>query len=246
MSPRFLNFVIFVSLVGITGILLKERFFPAPAGLSPLGGAQVASAQASAVEAVPTQEPDSLIPCQSSYFNFQKGNSWKYKMTGGTTFTSTVLQNVDSSVTISTKLPTTKEAIISTLTCKKSGVYGLPFIPITSKSIPTSIIDAILFIPNDSKLTKDAVWDSTIDIGVQIPLVSDGIKVLSKVRTLTENTITIGSSINMGASFLPGTVTPDKNGDILQYTLTKGVGVSSMTMAGVTATLTGFNPGTKN
>lgn len=237
MSPRFLNFIIVLSIVGIAGVLLKERFFP-----KPIGTPQVASAQASVVDTVPTQEPDSLIPCQSSYFNFQKGNSWKYKMTAGASFTSTVIQNTDSSITISTKLPTTKEAIISTLTCKKSGIYGLPFIPITSKSIPTSIMNAILFIPNDSKLTKDAVWDSTIDIGVQIPLVAEGIKIVSKVRSLTDNTFTVGSSINMGTSLLPGTVTPDKNGDILQYTLTKEVGVSSMTIAGVTATLTGFNP----
>ena len=240
MSPRFLNFIIALSVVGIVGVLLKERFFPSSV-IPANAGAQLASAQES-VESTPTPAPDSLVPCKSSYFNFEKGNAWKYKMSVGTTFTSTVVENTESSVTISTKILSVKEPIKSTLICKKSGIYGLPFVPITSKSIPTSIMNAILFIPHDSTLTKDAQWDSTIDIGVQIPLSAEGIKVHSKIRTVTDETITVGSSINMGTSLLPGVVTPDSNGDILQYTLTKGVGVKSMTIAGVTATLTGFNP----
>lgn len=164
-------------------------------------------------------------------------------MSVGTTFTSTVTESTDSSVTISTKLPSAKDPVISTLTCKKSGIYGLPFIPITSKDIPNSIMNAILFIPPDSRLNQQVEWDSTIDVGVQIPFAAGGIAIHSKVREFTDDSVTIGSSINMGTSLLPGNVQADKNGDILEYTLTKEVGVSSMTIAGVKATLTGFNPG---
>ena len=103
-------------------------------------------------------------------------------------------------------------------------------------------MNAILFIPPDAQLTKTAQWDSTIDIGVQIPLAGSGIIVHSKVRDFTDDLVTIGSSINMGTSLLPGNIQADKNGDILEYTLTNEVGVSSMTIAGVKATLTGFNP----
>lgn len=237
MSPRFLNVIIALSVVGIVGVLLKERFFP-----TPVATPQVASAQATAVESTPSPAPDPLVPCKSSYFNFEKGSAWKYKMSAGTTFTSTVVESTESSVTISTKILSVKEPIKSTLTCKKSGIYGLPFVPITSKSIPASIMNAILFIPPDAQLTKTAEWDSTIDVGVQIPFAEGGIAIHSTIREYADDSVTVGSSINMGTSLLPGNIQADKNGDILQYTLTKGVGVSSMTIAGVKATLTGFNP----
>lgn len=240
MSPRFLNIIIALSIIGIAGVLVKERFFPSSV-IPASAETQVASAQES-VESTPSPAPDPLVPCENTYFNFQKGSAWKYKLSVGTTFTSTVVENADSSVTISTKLPSTKEPVESTLTCKKSGVYGLPFIPITSKEIPASIMDAILFIPPDAQLTQQSQWDSTIDVGVQIPFSAGGIGIHSKVREFTDNSVTVGSSINMGTSLLPGNIQADKNGDILEYTLTKGVGVSSMTVAGVTATLTGFNP----
>lgn len=239
MSPRFLNVIIALSIIGISGVLLKERFFP-----TPIASPQVASAQESA-EITPaglSPAPDPLVPCQSSYFNFQKGTAWKYKMTVGTTFTSTVVESTESSATISTKIASVKDPITSTLTCKKSGIYGLPFIPITSKKIPSSIMESILFIPPDSQLSKTAQWDSTVNIGVQIPLVGDGITIHSKVQDYADSTITIGSSINIGTSMLPGNITPDKNGNILEYALTKGVGASSLTVAGVKATLVGFNP----
>lgn len=236
MSPRFLNVIIALSIIGIAGILLKERFFSAPTAAS-----QVVSAQAR-VEITPSTAPDPLIPCQSSYFNFQKGTSWKYKLSAGTTFISTIVENASSSATISTKIASAKEPIVSKLTCKQSGIYGLPFIPITSKSIPPSLMNSLLFLPPDVQITKGSVWESPINIGVQIPFTSKGIAISSTVRKVTENSVTVGSTINVGSGLLPENIVPNKNGDILEYTLTKDLGVSAMTVAGITATLTEFNP----
>lgn len=103
-------------------------------------------------------------------------------------------------------------------------------------------METLLFLPPDTQLTKGTTWQSPINIGVQIPFASQGIAIASTVRKISENSISIGSTINVGSGLLPENIVRNKNGDILEYTLNKDLGVSSMTVAGVTATLTGFNP----
>lgn len=230
MSPRFLNIIIAASMLGMLLIVVKEKYYPRLPSLIESGsgtGGQAQTPQSSQINAVTATKTDPEIPCANEYFNFQKGTAWKYKLSTGALFTSTVASNSASLVTINTTLPPSKEPTTSTLTCRKSGVYGLPFFPITSKSIPQSLVDSILLIPNGKELTNGQSWTSTIDLGIQIPfLSSNGVTIKSTVEKATNQSATIASTLDLGS--LPANLSPIGNGKILEYTLTKGIGISSL------------------
>lgn len=241
MHPKILNIIIVVSLLGMLFVTIRDTFYP-PKQSEIVASELVSPTISNKVASVAKTHIDPEIPCKNEYFNFSKGTTWRYKLSTGAIFTSTVTSSSGSVVTISTKLPTVKEPAISTLTCRKSGVYGLPFIPISSKSIPKNITDSIMLIPNASILQKGSEWTSTIDLGIQ------GITVKSNVEKITDQTIDVASTLDLGA--IPANLSPVGNGKILEYTLTKGIGISTLkfligkdgkTSSGFDVTLVGYS-----
>lgn len=225
MSPRMLNFIIAISMVGMLFIVVKEKYYPSAQPIQ--ATAQPDQTNQTQIDAASATQADPEIPCKNAYFSFNPKSTWKYKLSTNETFTSTIATASATSVTINSKLASAKEPLTSTLTCKESGIYGLPFIPITSKSIPQTLVDSILLIPSTKELTKSQTWTSTIDLGIQIPFIAtNGITIKSTVEKVTDVSATIGSTLDLGS--IPANLSPIGNGKILEYTLVKGVGISDL------------------
>ncbi len=225
MSSRTLNIIIAISMVGMLIIVVKEKYYPSAQPTQ--AAVEESKAQETHLDAASAVKPDAQVPCKSAYFSFNPKSTWKYKLSTGELFTSSIAKTTDSSVTINSKFSTQKEPLTSTLTCKESGIYGLPFIPITSKSIPQSLVDSILLIPSTKELTKGQTWTSNIDIGMQIPFLGDkGITIKSTVEKVTDISATISSTLDLGS--IPASMSPVGSGKILEYTLVKGIGISEL------------------
>ncbi|OGK19651.1 hypothetical protein A3D80_01950 [Candidatus Roizmanbacteria bacterium RIFCSPHIGHO2_02_FULL_40_13b] len=238
MNSRILNAIIIVSLVGIVGISLHDRFFPKK---EVVVQAPTITQAPVVVESAKSSQDTSTAPCQSDYFNFKKGSAWKYKLLVGDVTTSTITATTSSSVTITTVFPK-KEPVETVLTCRKTGVYGLPLALLPEsplQSILSTISGSVLLISTNDTLKVNSSWESPIDINLKIPFIStDGVKVVSTVEKQVGDTLTISSKLILGS--IPEGLSPIKNGKVIEYQLQKNVGIKSLKfLVGESASATG-------
>lgn len=185
MSKRILNFVIFVSIVGLLIITARDYYLSKKLISKKVDKiTPTISITQPITKPPPPTNPE--IPCQHKYFNFKKGTTWQYKLmseveinkkkqTINTFLTNKITEASGSSIIIESQFKGEKEKIVNTLVCKKNGVYGFPFPLVPNsmlKSLPlsTTIINfikpdgPILLLPPEEKLKKGEEW-STVSFG---------------------------------------------------------------------------------
>lgn len=180
MSKRILNLIIFLSITGILIITARDYL------LSQKTKNKVKNKPSPTItQGIPPSKPKEVnpqVPCQNRFFNFKKGTTWRYKLilemkeNGkkqqmlNTFFTNKIIEASSSSVIIESQLK--GEKITNQLSCRKDGIYGLPF-PL----LPTSFLknlsplplkvdltnQSILLLPSEEKLKKGKNW-STISL----------------------------------------------------------------------------------
>ena len=216
MNKSILNFVIFVSIIGLLIITTRDYYLS-----KKIVGKKVDKINPTTSITQPTKKPSPLtnpeIPCQHKYFNFKKGTTWQYqlmseieinkkKQTINTLFTNKITEASGSSIIIESQLKGEKEKIINTLICRKNGIYGFPFPLLPNsllKSVPlsTTIINfikpsgPILLLPSEEKLKKGKGW-STVSLG------NLGISLNNKVINEVKQSLLIQSQLKFNQSVL--------------------------------------------
>lgn len=201
MRMWILNVIIAASIIGIAGIWARDSFIipkPTTTVVSPTSIPAIS----------PTIMVDSQIPCQSKYFNFTPGTTWKYKASVNSvvskkkslqtyTITNTIKEASSSSARILSQKNNEKPVEIK-LVCKQSGIYGFsfPFLPQTLSEASASggfNIGSFLgssgplrFLPSNDKLKVGSSWEDNIGVQLKHTVKSqDENNVLEIVSTLT-------------------------------------------------------------
>lgn len=239
MNPKNLNFIIISSLVGILIIVAKDYYYSKKNFskkeiffLSPTPTIKVKS----------NYDLDLPVTCQHKYFNFKKGNFWRYKLTLETEFnqrkqkkelflTNKIVYASNSSVIIETEFERKKEK--TTLICKKTGIYGFPF------SLPTNLLPEsfpfnsfnqllnpnqqkiFLFLPAEEKLETERAWENSL-----LPPLSLENRVLKKRKQSVLNLgiidiLTIESKLKLD-QFFPNSILPKQ---LFNYHLGENIGI---------------------
>ena len=258
MYRNILNFIISFSIVGLIFVFANDYFF------APKTERKTAVNLTPTIKLMATINPakiDPLVNCNSKYFNFQKGTSWRYKMYSTIDikdkdktapknyqyyFTNTVIKASGTSAVIETMFDNDEdEKIQTTLTCKKSGIYGLP-LPLTGPESPRPSVDKsrelfklgkigknVLFIPADNKLKPGESWQSIISIETGLPILSNlnisiknkiaGQRVKTTKEKITKTILDVESKI---VDFdLPTNSIKLPQGNIFTYSLEENTGV---------------------
>jgi len=214
LNKVILNFIIVVSILGIGALSAKEY-------LSKKTLSQSATASfptTSVVAPTPTSIPDPLTSCNHTYMALTKGTTWRYSLTSEhikpstksaqlarvkpriDTFTNTVVNVATGSATIETVFSSKKKTKTTRLTCRNSGIYGIPFplfdLEEITKSQQSSLLSAfvklkpIQFLPNQSVLLNGNKWLTTISPQLSIPFLQNSFSFT------VENTITNNGNSN--------------------------------------------------
>ena len=141
--------------------------------------------EAPAPSPAPTEAPSE---CFGPYVNVNVGATWKYVVVSSEESTDNKKPNTEQSnisisltkkelglLTFATTNSSTKTTSYTVLTCKISGIYGLPILSAleTIEFIPKDLVEEIfsqvLFIPN-RKVYKDYSWTSAINIASLLPI----------------------------------------------------------------------------
>lgn len=230
-NQKNLNYIIVVSIIGIVFIAFRDYYVSAKAQKSPTP--QVTPS----VKVVEKSDPDIL--CQHKYFNFKKDAVWRYKIstlvetkegreTTTSFFTTRVTRVSSSSVKLTTSFKDQKETVETQLTCKKSGVYGLPF-PITVGVDLSSFLPSLRLLPPDENLKKDQSWQTRLNLAPMIDLPADVPVVLNhKVVGAKGSALTVMTDLVFNEETLKSF--NDWTDEILQYELKEGVGIIKMTI----------------
>ncbi len=204
MQTKILNFIIIFSFAGIVSLLAKDYFFPSKTAneivISPTPTVVV-------IEAKKTQNDEPLAPCTNRYFNFQKGTTWKYRLVSeldanknknkiDKTFVNTIIDTTPTSITIETTYSPEKNTKKTVVTCKQTGVHGMPF-PyleeglLASSEGQLSLLNNVSFkptllLPPQDKLVAGGAWQNPIDLKLPIPFFDFQISLDNKVINVSE------------------------------------------------------------
>lgn len=273
MNKKILNLIIIFSLIGILAISARDYFL----GKRKTKPAVIATPSPTPPTGGPTPTIDLKVPCQNKYFNFQKGTAWRYKLTseieiggdladktkpGQTSqkktafFTNEIVEASPSSVMIETQFEGDEEKKTTTLTCKKSGLYGFPYPLMIEGMIENlnlktpisgfvSLDKSILFLPSDESLKEGESWQSQIGLNLNLPLPIPGLSLELENTVLKEekrqvlnlgekNTLTVESAISFNQSVLKDLLgtqdikLPENKLSGIESQLTEGVGLLSL------------------
>ncbi|HLC94653.1 MAG TPA: hypothetical protein VJH96_03740 [Patescibacteria group bacterium] len=240
MQKRWLNRIIIVSIVGIfifgvKDYLFKKKEIPIAPSLSQ----------------IPTQKPipsNPEVPCEHPYFSFKKGTTWKYQTQVTATqeektskiinnFSSTIEEASPSSVLIGTSIQGKKEKITTKLSCRKNGVYGLPF-PLevffdktaSEAAFLTSVIpsSSFLFLPSSEKLTENTTWDENFTFAT-VHYETKGEKKVTINQDKTVTTLPITTDLVFTQDVLASF--NEMTDDLFTYEIAKGVGITTFTLS---------------
>ena len=237
MPTRILNYIIIASVIGIGVGLTREIVSPKKATTTNLA----------TISITPTPPPQltssPLVPCQNKYFTFNKGTTWKYRLTttnsaekktATTTdiLTSTIIEASPSSILISTISSNDKKITTSKLECRQDGIYGLPvgFLPLDI----APIMQSLRLIPETEILSQDQPWTENISLDglVQLPIPNLRIGLKSQVTSRSQKTLynqtlsslTISSTLQLPQQGLESFF----NGNLLEYELVSGIGITQL------------------
>lgn len=203
-----------------------------------------------------TVDPEKLDPkvtCRHKYFNFQKGTNWRYKLTtsfpieGKSSqtnqyfFTNKITSVSTSSAVIETVFDDDDEKILTTLTCRKSGIYGFP-LPLTGPNVQSPAVDKskelfklgkidknILFLPPDSILKVGESWKSILSVTTSIPLLSNvDIMIRNKIVEKNASSLRVQSRIENLNLPLDLIKIPDQK--IFDFQIAEGKGVTNLSL----------------
>lgn len=165
MRQKILNAIIAFSLVGILAISIKNAAFSK--------NQPSASVTPSTTPNQNTQYNDPKISCSNRYFAFEKGTRWRYAITTAVAtqegkktekdfFTAVITTASASSITIESRYDSAKnEPVTTELTCRKSGIYGIPF-PFLQSMELDFLTQSVSLFPPDRPLKKNDVWIFTL------------------------------------------------------------------------------------
>ena len=246
LSKNTLNAVIFVCLVGLIGLQIKDFYFPAKGVTTPIKK-EVATEP---VEPQITEKKDA--PCASSYFPFVEGETFTYDIESYSDVSpdskptkKTVSYQITSlqPTSVTLKNLTTKKD--STLYCKEDGLYGLPIdlgdllgplASMTGQTIQTdSIAKRFLLIPADVILASKSY---TVDYVLPGLMGAEQSAQLNYEIGGTQDERTLKLSVNEEKkadtgklNFNIGTSYSDYlKGIYISYSLQKNVGVTTMSL----------------
>lgn len=237
MRNKILNFIIFFSLIGIAFILARDYYF-AP---------KIERKELSITSPTPTinSNPKKLDPevvCQNTFFNFQKGSSWRYKLTSQDKeyfFTNKIIESSPSSVILETVFDNDDEKIQTTLYCRKSGIYGLP-VPLVGPDMPRATVDKskeifkmleidknVLFMPTESKLKLGSEWLTNLSIKTSIPFLS-AVNIGIKNKVVSQNSQVVNVESKIESTNLPADIIKIPKAKIISYSLKENSGITSL------------------
>lgn len=223
MRKNFLNLIIFVSIIGIVILTVRDYFLVERSNITKNKNIFIPTQP---ITPSPTKDSNPKIPCQNKFFNFKKGTIWQYKLiseielnkekqTLDTFFTNKIIEASGSSIIIETQFKGEKEKAVSTLVCRKNGIYGFPFLlvpnsllesfPLLSQFINFIKSDeSILLLPSEEKLKKGEEWPTISLAGFGILLNS---KITNEVKQSVLDlgyieTLIVQSQLKFDQSFL--------------------------------------------
>lgn len=194
MSTTLLNAIIGFSLLGIIGITAHDALLKKPTVTANVQNLKTTPPQKKLPKSVPTEH---LVPCESDYFTFTQGTTWRYKMTSSLltdwnqtasqsakpksiTFINRILALENGRAIIETTYPDSDETSVTELLCKPDGIYGFPWplIPLSvtsgiTSSLPVNILGNlkstnISFLPTNPDLSVGDSWNVKIPIKLNL------------------------------------------------------------------------------
>lgn len=230
MNSKILNYVIAISIIGISIISIKDY-------LTELNTKKIIEAKKTTYKQniQPTNIPEKIketkeIPCVNKFFSFKKGTSWDYKVSvdykilnnkQNTTeyFTNKIVATSSSTITIETTYKDKKEKDTTIIYCKEDGLHNIPF-PMLNKI-------STLLIPPDTLITKGNFWNNylTINLPFKLPIsisIPDiDLSLKNNVYKIIDKTVEIYVDVGIN------TAIPIKTTDrFFRYTLEEKKGIS--------------------
>lgn len=195
MQAIILNTIIIVSLLGILGLSAKDYFFPTKT-TSEIAVFLTPTVVIETKKIAPNDKP--TLSCANRYFNFQKGTTWKYRLTAefvinknknkiDKTFVNTIIDTTPTAITIETKYYPEKNTKKTVVTCKETGLHGFPF-PYGEEGLNVFFKPTIL-LPTEDKLVTGGEWQNPIDLKLPIPFLNFQLSLASKVADVSNKKV---------------------------------------------------------